>query len=272
MSAAENEAYHLFNPRQSTRPHPEDEAEADHDSPTPDSPHGSPTRSPSRSTSSNQITRGQSNKYPNYRSNSSVRVDASHYSYSDAQTGPKGVLADARAYERAWRAQQSRQNSTTQGGNTGGGGAWPFQRETSSRKTGRRDDSRSPDASADRDGHREGMGMGMGMIEEDQEFMEHWRVARLNELRSGGNRTPANAGNGSRNGSRSTVGRVGAGGRGDERGGGGGEGGGRRYGFMEKVDGVGYLDAIETAGRDTVVVVCVGDDEVWILYFSIPFH
>ncbi|KAL3423813.1 phosducin [Phlyctema vagabunda] len=72
-----------------------------------------------------------------------------------------------------------------------------------------------------------------GSASEDDEFMERWREARRQELQG--------VGNDIRN--RRTSPSV------------------RRYGRFDEVDALGYLDAIEKVGRDTIVVVFVYDNE-----------
>ena len=73
-----------------------------------------------------------------------------------------------------------------------------------------------------------------GNASEDEEFLERWREQRRMELQREGSDI--------RN--RRTSPSV------------------RRYGRFDEVDAMGYLDAIEKVGRDTVVVVFVYDHEV----------
>jgi hypothetical protein len=75
---------------------------------------------------------------------------------------------------------------------------------------------------------------GEGSASEDEEFLERWRQQRRVELQ--------NVGSDIRN--RRTSPSV------------------RRFGRFDEVDAMGYLDAIEKVGRDTVVVVFVYDHEV----------
>ncbi|RDW88778.1 phosducin-like protein [Coleophoma cylindrospora] len=72
-----------------------------------------------------------------------------------------------------------------------------------------------------------------GSVSDDEEFLESWREARRQELQG--------AGNDIRN--RRTSPSC------------------RRYGRFDEVDALGYLDAIEKVGRETVVVVFVYDHE-----------
>jgi hypothetical protein len=73
--------------------------------------------------------------------------------------------------------------------------------------------------------------------EEDEEFLEQWRESRRQEIQREGNDI--------RN--RRTSPSV------------------RRFGRFDEVDALGYLDAIEKVGRETVVVVFVYDHEVCVL-------
>jgi hypothetical protein len=73
-----------------------------------------------------------------------------------------------------------------------------------------------------------------GSASEDEEFLERWRQQRRQELQQKGSDI--------RN--RRTSPSV------------------RRYGRFDEVDAMGYLDAIEKVGRETVVVVFVYDHEV----------
>lgn len=71
-------------------------------------------------------------------------------------------------------------------------------------------------------------------LSDDEEFLERWRAQRRVEMQSEGKDI--------RN--RRTSPSV------------------RRYGRFDEVDALGYLDAIEKVGRETVVVVFVYDSEV----------
>lgn len=75
---------------------------------------------------------------------------------------------------------------------------------------------------------------GEGSASEDEDFIERWRAQRREELQRNGNDI--------RN--RRTSPSV------------------RSYGRFDEVDAMGYLDAIEKVGRDTVVVVFVYDPDV----------
>jgi len=77
-------------------------------------------------------------------------------------------------------------------------------------------------------------GSGSGSASDDEEFLERWRQQRRMEMQKEGNDI--------RN--RRTSPSV------------------RRYGRFDEVDALGYLDAIEKVGRDTIVVVFVYDSDV----------
>ena len=143
----------------------------------------------------------------------------------DANTGPKGVIADARSFETAKKrtfrqtlyafasgegpqifGKKSNNNSSSNGNN--------INREKSQSKS----PSPIPDIS-----------------DEDDEFMQTWRANRLAQLTSMNGE--------SRNTRRQSPSK-------------------RRYGKLVHVDPAGYLDAIEKVSKDTVVVVLIYDDEV----------
>lgn len=168
------------------------------------------------------------------------------YSLSDANTGPKGVIADARAFERAWLARR-KSPSTSNAAAGGSGGMWPFSRgggdnskrpgsgRSSRHSTPERDSPQQQRNAAVLHQHDDGAINNMMMAEDnDEEFIQRWRNERLSELRGAGNKPR------SRRQSPSM----------------------RRYGRLETVDAVGYLDAIEKVAKETVVVVCIYDDEV----------
>lgn len=71
---------------------------------------------------------------------------------------------------------------------------------------------------------------------DEESFLQQWRESRRRELESENTRAPR---------TRRTSPSV------------------RIYGRFDEVDALGYLDAIEKVGRDTVVVVFVYDHEVW---------
>jgi hypothetical protein len=108
------------------------------------------------------------------------------------------------------------------------------------RKSGSRRSKQSPGTGGNRADRRASTATfliddGEGSASEDEEFLERWREQRRMELQREGSDI--------RN--RRTSPSV------------------RRYGRFDEVDALGYLDAIEKVGRDTVVVVFVYDHEVF---------
>lgn len=85
---------------------------------------------------------------------------------------------------------------------------------------------------------------GEGSASEDEEFLERWRQQRRMEIQKEGGDI--------RN--RRTSPSV------------------RRFGRFDEVDAMGYLDAIEKVGRDTVVVVFVYDPEVSFVFLELFVH
>ncbi|KGO74303.1 hypothetical protein PITC_019730 [Penicillium italicum] len=128
----------------------------------------------------------------------------------EANTGPKGVIADAQAFERA-RKKSIRRTLLSAAGL----------------------DSNSPPlgSKSTRDDAPLAPGDQSSASDDDDEsrFLRKWRQSRMHELQG-------------RNGSRPSPRR-------------------RRFGSVETVDAVGYLDAIEKVTPDTVVVVCIYDHE-----------
>ncbi|KAI9793856.1 MAG: hypothetical protein M1816_007108 [Peltula sp. TS41687] len=164
------------------------------------------------------------------------------YSLNDANTGPKGVIADARAFERAWLARRNSPSASNGVAGTSGGGMWPFSREnkrpggggsgrSSRHSTPERDSPQPRNGGALHDDHAMNVVVG---DDHDEEFIQRWRNERLSELRGVSGQQPR-----SRRQSPSM----------------------RRYGRVETVDAVGYLDAIEKVAKETIVVVCIYDDE-----------
>lgn len=135
-------------------------------------------------------------------------------------TGPKGVIADARAFERERRLGNKNTYVRTEGM------VLPkmqhLQGEDGHLQQRRPDGANGTDEDEDLD--EEGGA---------DDFMRKWREKREEELRSG-------------------KWSGGARGRG-------------RYGTMNTVDALGFLDAVERVPRDTVVLVYVYDDEVSLL-------
>ncbi|MCJ1372077.1 hypothetical protein MMC20_003298 [Loxospora ochrophaea] len=132
----------------------------------------------------------------------------------DANTGPKGVIADAKSFDKA-KKRSFRQTllafSTAHAPSS-------FSSNRSKESRSLREKSLSPDPSTDDD---------------EDEFMQKWRASRLNELQEHGHDRRTRRLSPSK----------------------------RRYGRLDIVDPIGYLDAIEKVPADTMVVVCIYDDE-----------
>ncbi|CAG7929031.1 unnamed protein product [Penicillium olsonii] len=122
----------------------------------------------------------------------------------DANTGPKGVIADAQAFERARKKSFRRTLLNAAGINHG----------PSFNSKSTRDESPAGDSSSSDD-------------DDEARFMNKWRASRMHELQNHNKRRPSPRG--------------------------------RRFGSVDTVDAVGYLDAIEKVTSDTVVVVCIFD-------------
>lgn len=141
----------------------------------------------------------------------------------DANTGPKGVIADAKSYEQA-RKRSFRKTLTAF---SNGISATVFSDKPrapspsrSSRSRGSSSGAASPDGSSD---------------EKEEEFVRTWRQKRMSEMqasRQHDHRT--------RRLSPSK----------------------RRYGHVATVDALGYLDAVDKVTNETIVVVLIYDDQV----------
>jgi hypothetical protein len=134
----------------------------------------------------------------------------------EANTGPKGVIADAQAFERA-RKKSFRRTLLNAAGFDGNGPSF-------SAKT--RDDSPHGESGSASDD------------DDEARFLRKWRQSRMQELQGRGHRRLSPRG--------------------------------RRFGSVENVDAVGYLDAIEKVTSETVVVVCIYDHQVCWIYS--PVH
>ncbi len=131
---------------------------------------------------------------------------------SGRATGVKGVIADARSYENARRANWVDRIKAARRSVFGGGMISDHQSRSDSEGSVGGDD---PD---------------------EENFLRHWRDTRRRELESEGTQPVIRT--------RRTSPSV------------------RLFGRMDEVDALGYLDAIEKVGRETVVVVFVYDHEV----------
>ena len=124
----------------------------------------------------------------------------------DANTGPKGVIADARSFEKA------RKRSFRQTLQAFSRSVLELPREKSSSPTS--------DLSTD---------------EDEDEFMRTWRESRMQELQTAGSDIRTRRQSPSK----------------------------RRFGNCDVVDALGYLDALDKLPPDTMVVVCIYDNEVY---------
>lgn len=142
----------------------------------------------------------------------------------DANTGPKGVIADAQSFERA-KKRSFRRTLTSAGAFDYN----PFSR--SGHNSAGTSEKHSKSGSTSNFIHR-GTSPGDSAEEsdEDERFMRQWREARMLELQNKSTRrvSPSK----------------------------------RQYGTVDTVDATGYLDAIEKVTPGTVVVVCIYDPEV----------
>lgn len=153
----------------------------------------------------------------------------------DANTGPKGVIADAMSYERAKKKSFRRTLMSF--------AAFDYGKSASNNTTGSSTAAAAADGSArGRKQHKRAPSMGSGEKgssgeSEDEEFMRAWREARMQELQNTQQRrvSPSK----------------------------------RRYGTVDTVDANGYLDAIEKVTPSTIVVVCIYDPEVCPFPFSL---
>ena len=152
-SAAQDEVDALFARNQArTRTHPED---AHHDSDRSNSISGSSTVS-----SSHESNEGEK---PRKASMPSAVYHIPSTTLFDANTGPKGVIADAKSFDRA-RKRSFRQTLHALSGTV-------FGEKTKTPSPTRARGSESPDLS---------------QSDDDDEFMRAWRLSRMNEMQSGG--------------------------------------------------------------------------------------
>ncbi|EFR03175.1 hypothetical protein MGYG_06171 [Nannizzia gypsea CBS 118893] len=145
----------------------------------------------------------------------------------DANTGPKGVIADAQSFERAKKRSFRRTLTSASAFDYN-----PFSRSNQNEKHNKNSSSSSNNNTNSNYIHR-GSSPGDDSAEgsdEDERFMRQWRETRMQELQNKATRrvSPSK----------------------------------RRYGNVDTVDATGYLDAIEKVTPGTVVVVCIYDPEV----------
>ena len=137
----------------------------------------------------------------------------------EANTGPKGVIADAQSFSRAKKLSFRKTLRAFTGNASAVFSSSLASRKMSdwSKENGTSDDSGGELATSD-----------------DEEFMRRWRENRLKELASQGTFVQRRV---------SPSKRI--------------------WGSFDDVDANGYLDAVEKVPKDTVVVVCIYDPEVW---------
>ncbi|PHH60247.1 hypothetical protein CDD81_1906 [Ophiocordyceps australis] len=140
-------------------------------------------------------------------------------------TGVKGVIADARAFQTARRSRWKDRARSARQSIFGLGGAL----NNGSRSESETDD----DACSSVSPHVAPTQISPNQDSDEEAFMHQWREARRRELESEDSRPVR---------SRRTSPSV------------------RIYGFLDEVDALGYLDAIEKVTRETKVVVFVYDD------------
>jgi len=138
-----------------------------------------------------------------------------------ANTGPKGVIADAQAFEQARRHAQSIRSVARKPRQS-----YSQSNSRSPRMSGSGEDGEKSSGTEDDD-------------EEDERFLESWRQKRLVELNQ-----------------RSVTNVLGRGGR-------------RVYGDLKRVDAEGFLNMVENAPTDTVVIVLIHDHAVSVSSLSL---
>ena len=195
MSAAADEAAALFNNSQSNshKTHPEDAVD-------------SPSRSSDEDLDDNDKHSHDDDDEDGNKMPAAIDPISNYHiprgTSFDANTGPKGVIADARAFEQAKKQK------------------WKFLSDASAPSAVIKERSVSPSKEADTEDV------------DDKEFFDRWRKSELAKVMSrdvnNRRRSPSV----------------------------------RQFGTMQRVDAVGYLDAIEKVGHETMVVVCIYDDEV----------
>ncbi|KAJ5120669.1 uncharacterized protein N7515_010057 [Penicillium bovifimosum] len=192
---AQEEFNQLVNSKQTLTTHPED---LNYDRSSSSSPHHSDTADNKADSSDEDSDNMVSARAPTYHIPNTIY---------EANTGPKGVIADAQAFERARKRSFRRTLLSVAGldSNSNGSGSYGSKPQDSGEQSSASED------------------------DDESRFMRKWRMSRMQELQGRNNRRPSPRG--------------------------------RRYGTVETVDAVGYLDAIEKVTSDTVVVVCIYDHE-----------
>jgi hypothetical protein len=191
-SAAQDEFNELIRDKDREDRHPEDR---NHDSDLSDA--------ESAGAAADYLEKIDSDDEPDLPANMRANYYMPSHIRSEANTGPKGVIADAQAFEQA--KKQARRFTWKKS-------SPPPQYSV----TAYHDDKAASDDDS------------------EDSFMRRWRESRLRELQNAGQRIRSRTNSPSR----------------------------RVYGTMPRVDGEGYLDAIEKTPSDTVVVVFIFNDQV----------
>lgn len=144
----------------------------------------------------------------------------------DANTGPKGVIADAQAFERARKSSFRKTLLSAAGFSSHNDAAAP--QYAPSQGVGR------PLRDGNNNNISHNKNNGSASDDDEENFIRKWRASRMQELQ-----THQTGSQGRRVSPRR-----------------------RMFGYVEDVDAGGYLDAIEKVPADVVVVVCIYDPEV----------
>ncbi|KAI9709450.1 MAG: hypothetical protein M1820_003210 [Bogoriella megaspora] len=154
--------------------------------------------------------------------------------YSEANTGPKGVIADAQSYETAKKSHYKRFSLFRNGASKSLSPPAPTIRSRSAdgNRLGNNNEKSARSSSSDASEADD-------EVRDEEGFLARWRQSRLRQLqdRNSNNRN-TQAARTERSKSRSK----------------------RVWGSLVTVDSLGYLDAIDRVMSDTVVVVLIADD------------
>lgn len=202
-SAAQDEVDRLFNQKEHFSSHPEDRQQTDSHS---DSDNLSDDHHAGNS-DSDDLDDTAFNKTGNMGTTTATQTYHLPTQTFDANTGPKGVIADARSFDQARKRSFRRTLMDLAQGASGTGTSWMSKKDTAA-PTGSAENSAS---------------------EDEDEFLRRWRENRMRELQNGSRRRSPSK---------------------------------RKFGRLDNVDAVGYLDAIEKVAADTIVVVLIFDPEV----------
>jgi hypothetical protein len=150
--------------------------------------------------------------------------------FSEANTGPKGVIADAQSYETAKKSHYKRfsifRNPSDKASQPKSLSPPPASKRSRSTDANRLGHGNEKSASSEEEDDT---------VPDEEGFLARWRQSRLKQLQD---RKPATA---PKNRSRSRSKRV--------------------WGSLVTVDSLGYLDAIDRVMADTVVIVYIADDD-----------